>query len=225
MYDSLTLEHTSTVDRAAEVLRKALFAGDLAPGTPLREVALAEQLGVGRSTVREALGALVAEGLLTRIPNRGVIVSLLDPDQIRDVVRARLAIETAGARAWTEATEDRRQDVREAMAEYRELAAAGAPARDITGAHLEFHRSLVALTGSERLVALSEQLSAEIRLALAHLDRLRLNAVEQATEHQALLDRLEAGDAEGVAGELVGHLAGAERSLNESLLSLEAADG
>ena len=222
MYESLSLEHTSTVDRAAEVLRTALFAGELAPGTPLREVALADQLGIGRSTVREALGALTAEGLLTRIPNRGVVVSVLDPDQIHDVVRARLVLETAGARAWDEAGdeagEQARESVREAMATYRSLAESGAPARDITEAHLAFHRSLVALSCSSRLITVAEQLSAEIRLALAHLDRLRSNAIEQVAEHQGLLDRLEAGDGDDVAKELVAHLLGAERSLNESLL-------
>ncbi len=219
MYESLLLEHTSTVDRAAEVLRHALFAGDLAPGTPLREVALADQLGVGRSTIREALGTLTAEGLVTRIPNRGVIVSILDPEQIHDVVRARLALETAGANAWTDAIEAERQHVRDSMAAYRKLAENAAPARDITEAHLMFHRSLVVLTGSSRLVTMSEQLSAEIRLALAHLDRLRSNAVEQVAEHQTLLDRLEAGDTDGVATELITHLEGAERSLCESLMT------
>ncbi|MGH3423140.1 MAG: GntR family transcriptional regulator [Nocardioidaceae bacterium] len=219
MYESLSLEHTSTVERAAESLRQALFAGDLTPGTPLRELAIADQLGIARSTVREALTQLATEGLATRIPNRGVVVSSLDPEQIHDVVRARLALETSGARAWPGASEEGRDAVRRAMADYRDLAERGASARDITEAHLVFHRSLVALTGSTRLVTVSEQIASEIRLALAHLDRLRSNAIEQVAEHQALLDRLEAGDAEGVARALVGHLAGAEQSLRESLLT------
>lgn len=218
MYETLSLEHTSTVERAAESLRQALFAGDLTPGTPLRELAIADQLGVARSTVREALTQLTAEGLATRIPNRGVVVSSLDPQQIHDVARARLALETSGARSWAAASEEERDAVRQAMADYRGLAERGATARDITEAHLVFHRSLVALTGSSRLVTVSEQLSSEIRLALAHLDRLRSNALEQVVEHQRLLDRLEAGDSEGVARELVGHLDGAEQSLRESLL-------
>src|ERR1700742_4054712 len=69
-FSSLHLEHVSTVDRAAEELRRSLFDGDLGPGTPLREVALAEALGVSRSTVREALAILVAEGLVDRVPNK-----------------------------------------------------------------------------------------------------------------------------------------------------------
>ncbi|MDO9381010.1 MAG: GntR family transcriptional regulator [Nocardioidaceae bacterium] len=221
MYESLALEHSSTVDRAAEVLRQALFAGDLAPGTPLREIALADQLGIGRSSVREALGVLIAEGLVTRIPHRGVVVTELDPAQIHDVVAVRLVLETAGAHAWPGATDEARGAVRASMADYRRLAQVGAPARQITEAHLAFHRSLVALTGSRRLVAVADQVSAEIRLALAHLDRLRLNAVEQVAEHQALLDRLETGDTEGVASALVAHLDDAETSLVQTLYVAE----
>jgi len=95
-YSGLSLDLLSTVDRAAEELRRSLFEGELAPGTPLREIALAEALGVSRSTVREALAILVAEGLADRIPNKGTQVRRLDPAQVRDVCRARTVIETAG---------------------------------------------------------------------------------------------------------------------------------
>src|SRR5680860_364815 len=88
-FEKLSLEHSSTVDRVAEELRRALFEGEVTPGTPLRENALADAMGVSRSTIREALGALVAEGLATRAPNRGVHVTELDPDSVRDVCRSR----------------------------------------------------------------------------------------------------------------------------------------
>ena len=67
-FETLNLEHSSTVDRVAEELRRALFDGEVEAGTPLREVALADAMGVSRSTIREALGVLVAEGLATREP-------------------------------------------------------------------------------------------------------------------------------------------------------------
>src|ERR1700710_2773834 len=81
-FSALHLEPVSTVDRAAEELRRSLFEGELAPGTALREVALADALGVSRSTVREALAILVAEGLADRIPNKGTQVRRLDPQQV-----------------------------------------------------------------------------------------------------------------------------------------------
>ncbi|MGH3317393.1 MAG: GntR family transcriptional regulator, partial [Nocardioidaceae bacterium] len=97
MYESLHVEHTSTVERVTDELRRALFEGELAPGMPLREVALADQIGVSRSTIREALSVLVAEGLVTRVPNRGVAVTTLSREDVRDVLRARAALEAAGA--------------------------------------------------------------------------------------------------------------------------------
>ena len=78
-FGTLSLEPVTTVDRVAEELRRSLFEGELGPGTPLREMALADALNVSRSTVREALGYLVAEGLADRVPNRGTQVRRLDP--------------------------------------------------------------------------------------------------------------------------------------------------
>src|SRR5690349_3575495 len=97
---SIGLEQTSTVDRVVEELRRAVFEGELESGTPLREVALAESLGVSRPTVREALTVLVADGLATREPNRGVSVSTPEPGSVRDVCAARLVLEGAGIRSW-----------------------------------------------------------------------------------------------------------------------------
>src|SRR4051795_846703 len=164
-FETLNLEHSSTVDRVAEELRRALFDGEVEAGTPLREQALTEAMGVSRSTIREALGMLVAEGLATREPNRGVRVTELDPDAVRDVCRARAVLEVAGARAWPDAFPEDRDACRAALADFAEVASAvaggDATAAELTAAHLAIPRSLVALTGSARLLALAESLTSE----------------------------------------------------------------
>ncbi|RNL77754.1 GntR family transcriptional regulator [Nocardioides marmorisolisilvae] len=216
-FETLSVEPVSTVDRVVEELRRALFEGDLEPGTPLREVALAGSLGVSRSTVREAVGMLVADGLVDRIPNKGTSVHALTADGIRDICRARLVLETAGVDGWADASDEARDVVRAANAAYGRLVRTKASAQELTAAHLEIHRSLTALTGSPRLIAMSETLYAEIRLALAHLDRARGNTREQAHAHSDLLELLEAGRLTEARASLVEHLAGAERSLLESV--------
>src|SRR4051794_41650498 len=60
-------------------------------------------MGVSRSTVREALAILVAEGLAIREPNRGVHVTALDPEAVHDVCTARAVLEVAGVRRWASA--------------------------------------------------------------------------------------------------------------------------
>lgn len=217
MYDSLELEQTSTVERAAEALRRALFAGDLEPGTPLREVALADSLGIARSTVREALGLLAMQGLVTRIPYRGVVVAALDPADVHDVITARLALEESGVRAWPTATDDAREAAREALEAYAAAARSGTGPGPLAEAHLAFHRALVGLTGSARLVATAAALHGELRLALAGVDRRRGNAQQQAAAHRELLVVIAAGDADAAVVASRAHLADAEESIREAV--------
>jgi len=216
-FATLSLEHSSTVDRVAEELRRALFDGEVEPGTPLREIALADAMGVARSTIREALGVLVGEGLATREPNRGVFVTELDPESVHDVARARTVVEVAGVRRWAEAGDEAREAVRRALDDFHAAASSQATPSELTAAHLAIHRSLAGLTESPRLIALADALYAEIRLGLAKVDRIRRNAPDQVTSHRDLLSLLESGDVDGAARELEDHLAHAETSMLDAL--------
>lgn len=216
-FATLSVEHSTTVDRVADELRRALFDGELEPGTPLREIALAEAMGVSRSTIREALGVLVAEGLATREPNRGVFVTELDPDAVDDVGRARAVLEVAGVRRWGSASDAERDAVRRALADFQRAATSEVTPSELTAAHLAIHRALAGLTGSPRLLAVADALYAEIRLALAKVDRIRRNAPEQVHSHNALLTLLEKGDVDAAAQELEEHLAHAATSMLEAL--------
>jgi DNA-binding GntR family transcriptional regulator len=216
-FGTLNLEHSSTVDRVAGELRRALFDGELEAGTPLREVALAGAMKVSRSTVREALGVLVAEGLATREPNRGVHVTEPDPDAVHDVSAARRVLEVAGVRHWTVASDAAREACHTALREFADAADEGATPSELTAAHLAVHRSFVALTGSARLVALAESLTSEIRLTLARVDPVRRDVDHQVNVHAALVELLQTGDVEGATAQLELHLEQAETSMLEAL--------
>lgn len=222
MFSHLSLEPATTVDRVADELRRALFEGELEPGTPLREVALAESLDVSRSTVREALGLLVSEGLAQRIPNRGTIVRSVDAAEIRDVCAARLVLEGAGIARWNDADEEAREGVRAAMSSYAKIARDRPTTAAFNAAHVALHRSFVALTGSPRLVAMAESLYAEIQLALARVDRNRKNATEQVRNHACIVDLLEAGKVSQAGDAIRAHLADAETSILEDISRVDA---
>src|SRR6188768_2849618 len=216
-FGTLHLEHASTVDRVASELRRAVFDGELESGTPLREVAIAASLGVSRPTVREALTVLVAEGLATREPNRGVSVASPQADSVRDVCAARLVLEGAGIRRWGEATEEQRALVHSTLDAYISAIQAEVSYQELNERHLAFHVSLVGLTGSPRLVAMQENLVVELKLALAQVDRIRRNAHDQADSHAALVRLLEHDDTEAAYAFLVRHLADAEDEIIEAL--------
>ncbi|TYL49683.1 GntR family transcriptional regulator [Nocardioides sp. BGMRC 2183] len=199
-FETLSVEHASTTDRVAAELRRAVFEGELESGTPLRELALAESLGVSRPTVREALTVLVAEGLATREPHRGVSVTTPEASSVRDVCRARQVLEGAGVEGWSRATSEDRKRVRTTLDAYTSAVHAEASYEELNERHLAFHVALVGLTGSDRLVQMAETLMDELKLALAQVDRLNRNAHDQADTHEALVRLLEADLIDGQEG-------------------------
>ena len=132
--------------------------------------------------LREALAVLVAEGLATREPNRGVQRRRARPRVgARRVDGARTVLETAGVRHWPTPREEAREAVRRALARLRaRRSPTGASYQELNQRHLAIHLSLVGLTESPRLVAMAESIVAELRLALAQIDRVRRNARDQA---------------------------------------------
>ncbi|MEO9324072.1 GntR family transcriptional regulator [Nocardioides sp. C4-1] len=216
-FSTLRVEHTSTVERAADELRRAIFEGEIESGTALREIALADSLGVSRPTIREALAVLVAEGLATREPHRGVQVATPEAESVRDVCAARWVLEGAGVRRWREASDEQRDHVRTSLRTYTDAVRADGGYQELNTLHLAFHVSLVGLSGSPRLVSMAESLVAELKLALAQVERIARNAHDEAETHVALVDLLEADDVDAALTFLQGHLSDAETEIIEAL--------
>lgn len=80
-------------DRVADRLRSAILLGELAPGTPLTETALARQLDVSRAPLREAMRQLVEEGLLVSVAYSGTSVAPLSIAEVREIGSMRVTLE------------------------------------------------------------------------------------------------------------------------------------
>src|SRR5438093_10646173 len=87
---------------AFDAIRRAIVAGRLAPGERLREVALAKQLGISATPVREALARLQQEGLVQVEPRRGAVVPRLGTHDIMEVYELRELLEANAARRAAE---------------------------------------------------------------------------------------------------------------------------
>lgn len=83
----------TTVELVTSAIRRKILSGDLAPGEVLRQEALAEELGVSRLPVREAITRLRAEGVLYVIPHKGAYVSELSIEEVRETFEIRLRLE------------------------------------------------------------------------------------------------------------------------------------
>ena len=89
----MTSEPIQLTLRAAALIRGMIFDGELLPGEKLRQVELAERIGVSRSPLREALRTLESEGLLTYEMNRGYMVARLEPSEVAELYHMRALLE------------------------------------------------------------------------------------------------------------------------------------
>ena len=88
----------SMVEQTCEILRERIRTGELPPGTRLRQETLADELGISRTPLREAMRLLAADGLVELEPNRGAVVTALSREAQVRFWEARLALEPAAAR-------------------------------------------------------------------------------------------------------------------------------
>lgn len=149
-------------------IRRMLVAGELVPGQRLSEAALAESLDISRNTLREAFRILTREGLLKHEPNRGVTVVEPDMASIIDIYRVRRFIECkAIAQGYPQ---------HPGTLHMRDAIDMGVRAREaqdwvaVGTANMMFHKSIVELADSPRLVVFYDQISAQLRLAFGLLN-------------------------------------------------------
>ncbi len=181
------IDRSTTVDKVAATLRQAMFCGDLAPGAPLREVALSESLGVARSTIREALRVLTADGFVTRMANRGLAVRHLTVADVEDIFAARLILEREAAQATATCPDAVLKRLAQALDGYTAAASTGDPAL-AADAHVEFHAVMVGLTGSRRLAATERALMQDLQLVIASIDKSSDDLPHEIQKHAILAD-------------------------------------
>lgn len=184
----MELVGTSTVvDAAAETLREQLLGGAFAPGQVLRDTTLAEQFGIARPTLRAAVQALVADGLLVRSRGRSARVPEFSSADIADLYEARTVVEVAAVDR-IERSPSLLRLVHDAMWAF-ETADANSW-RAVVDADVAFHRSIVQAGGSPRLLAMFDTLATETRLAIALQRSLYEDAEELVREHHSIVNAL-----------------------------------
>ncbi len=191
----LQIKRSSTSEQVADAMRTMILRGELAPGTPLREVALAESIGISRNTVREAVRVLARQGLVTHSMHRGAVVTRLSEQDVADLYRVRRALETQAIAASADATPDQLAGLAQAVQELERAAEDGDWDR-MVDADWSFHENLVGFLGSRRIDSFFDTIQAELRLCLSILDRQEDDPDELVAEHRELRDLLLAGERE-----------------------------
>ncbi|APR94569.1 GntR family transcriptional regulator [Pandoraea thiooxydans] len=210
-------------DEISRRIQNAVLEHRLAPGTKLVEERLAEISGVSRTKIREVLGKLAHEGLVTLIPNRGAFIASPSAQQARDVFVTRRMIEPEMARQLantitTPQLRALRRHVRQ-EGEARRRGEMHAVIR-LSG---EFHVLFAQMHGNEILLRLLRELTPLTCLVITLYDKPNVPACPH-HEHDALIDALEARDGERAAAIMLEHLRHIEATLSFDAPATAAVD-
>jgi DNA-binding GntR family transcriptional regulator len=191
-----TLDHRTLWQRVHEHLRDDIISGRRPPGSELHELALAGSLGVSRGPIREALGRLATEGLVTIRPRRGAVVRALSSAEFIEAYQVREALEMMAVRlAVPKLTAD---DIA-AMERLIEEMASRAEAGDVQGffdANTEFHQRFFEVADNRMLAELYRQLRGQIDRHRFRSLELRGDLRRSIDEHRAMLWAARTGDVE-----------------------------
>ena len=219
------LQQSTTAEGALRAVRNAILDGTFPPGSQLREVHIATELGISRAPLREALNRLELEGLVVRIPFRGAFVAEVSPRVAADIAALRAILEPYAVECALPyfATAEGRAELSDAVDTLSERTSEG----DWPGsleAHLAVHGLLYRASGNQALYDVWKSWESQLRLFLAVDHQAFSQLSDLAESHRALQAAIETGDIRQIRRELARHihskvpesLPGARRSAREA---------
>jgi DNA-binding GntR family transcriptional regulator len=199
--------------RAASLIERDILSGLWGPEARLGIHALSAHYGIGATPLREGMSRLVSRGLVTAVGQRGFRVASVSRADLEDITRARTLIEAEALRRSMENGDDEWEAaivaclhrLRQKLLRDPETMREGTPEFDTL--HKAFHRSLIAACGSERLLALHD----DLYLQAYRYRRVMMSRFEDPQwfirAHQELADQVLSRDADAAVKLLSGHLA------------------
>ena len=199
------LENGQNSEDVYDRVRTAILEGELAPGSVMSQVALAEELGISRTPLREALRMLQSEGLIEGEPNRRVRVAPMTPADLEELYLMRVTLEAEALRLSVPrmTAEDfaRMEGQMAEMAHYAQVK----DYRRWNAPHRNFHRTLTAHAGDRVNFMLGQMFDHAERYRRLHIGHGP--SAWATAQHRDILDAAEAGDRDRSGGLLASHLA------------------
>lgn len=172
-------EYLPLRDVVFKTLREAILKGDLAPGERLMEIKLANQLGVSRTPIREAIRKLELEGLVVMVPRKGAEVAKITEKDLRDVLEVRASLEElAISLACERITDEKITELKDALEQFRTVIK-GKDVTKIAQMDVAFHDVIFEATQNARLVQMVNNLREQMY-------RYRLEYLKDFSTHSRL---------------------------------------
>ncbi len=188
--------HKPLREMVYEELKIQILTGAIVPGTRMMEVDLAEEMGVSRTPIREAIRKLEKEGLVTIEPRRGAYASRITTEDMVEILEVRQDLEGLAAFFAAERMNaSQMKELRDASEKYNKAVEKGSM-EDMIRHDTRFHRIIVDSCNNKILVHMVEQLQELVlRFRYIYYDNFR-RADNMPEEHKAIMEAIASGDAE-----------------------------
>jgi len=185
---AISLAPRALYEEVAELLRQRIFSGELAPGSWIDELKLAEAFGISRTPLREALKVLATEGLITMKVRRGAYVTEVSEQDLRDVYHLLALLESDAAAVVAEKASPEALKVLQALHEALEQASSERTL--FFEANERFHMRLLEIEGNRWRMEMVADLRKVMKLNRHH-SLFKAGRIEESlAEHRAILDAL-----------------------------------
>ena len=208
-------------DVVFENLREAIVEGKLKPGQRLMEVQLAEQLGVSRTPVREAIRKLELEGLVVMLPRKGAYVANVSLKDVIDVLEIRASLEGLAASLAAERISDEDIKKLEAIVDEFKEGVSESDVESLLKKDVEFHECIFKATNNKKLHQFINSLWEQVyRFRVTYISDYdsTVNIIE---EHKMILDAIKRGDSEVAKKHAMEHIQKAENFIIETTANNE----
>jgi DNA-binding GntR family transcriptional regulator len=200
---ALSLSPRALYEEVAELLRQRIFNRELAPGSWIDEMKLAEEYGISRTPLREALKVLAAEGLVTMKVRRGAYVTEVSEKDLADVYHLLSLLESDAAGVVAQRATD--AQIAELQSLHKQLEAAAGNREKFFAANERFHMRLLEIAGNRW----RDQMVADLRKVMKlnrHNSLLKAGRVKESMlEHRAIMEALAKRDARSAVKRMQEH--------------------
>lgn len=204
-------------DVVFNTLRQAILKGELEPGERLMEIQLAQNLGVSRTPVREAIRKLELEGLVIMIPRKGAEVASITEKNLRDVLEVRKALEELAAElACKRMTEEGFQELEKQLSIFAEEVK-GNDLTKIAEMDVAFHDIIYKYTFNEKLVQMLNNLREQMYRYRVEYIKDKGKRSGLVTEHVEIMNCIKKRDTEAAKLAVRSHIENQEMTVSQKI--------
>lgn len=200
-----------------ETIREAIINGTLKPRERLMEIQLAEELGVSRTPIREALRKLEMEGFIVMVPRKGAYVADISFKDIADIFEIRAALEGLAAGLAAERITDEELESMERLLVEKGKAIAANDIEKLVAVDTKFHESLYQASRNQRLTSIISNLREQIQrfrtTSLSYPGRSK----QSLDEHRGIVEAIQSRDVQAARQAAQDHIENAENSMIECI--------